>query len=222
MCVGHVRGKVILGAEEVEAPQQKPRSDSRVLRQARPLPTSSPARIWALIPAFICGALAYGVAEAADPDVNEFTVKAAYISKFGGFIRWPDGAFTSDTSPITICVIGDSPVGNALTKATARPIGNRAVAVRSIKAFSPESGCHILYTGDSNVERVSQTLKAARGAGVLTVTDLADGEGAAPVINFVMKENHVRFEIDERAAFENGLTISSQLLGLAVSVKNRG
>ncbi len=207
----------------MEAPQQKPRSDSRtVLRPARSSPRPSPARIWALAAVLICGAVAYDAAQAADPDVNEFTVKAAYISKFGGFIRWPDSAFTSDTSPITICVIGDSPVGNALAKAVTRPIGNRPVAVRSIKAFSSESGCHILYAGDSNVERVSQTLKAARGAGVLTVTDLADGDGAAPVINFVMKENHVRFEIDERAAFENGLTISSQLLGLAVSVKNRG
>lgn len=155
-------------------------------------------------------------------EVSEFTVKAAYLSKFGGFIRWPDGAFSTDTSPITICVTGDSAVGAALAKAASRPIGNRPVAIRSLKAFSSDAGCHILYAGETAPDRVAQTVRAAKGAGILTVTDLADSGTAAPVINFVIKDNRVKFEIDERAAQENGLTISSQLLGLAVLVKSRG
>jgi hypothetical protein len=211
----------------VGAPQQKPAGENRlkdprlprVAALALALAFIFPA---SLFPASLFPASLFNAAAAADPDVNEFTIKAAYISKFGGFIRWPEGAFSSDTSPITICVLGDSPVGSALTKAASRPIGNRPVAVRTIKTFAPGSGCHILYTGDANAERISQTLKAARGSGVLTVTDVAGLEASAPVINFVMKENHVRFEIDEGAAFDNGLTISSQLLGLAISVKTRG
>ena len=155
-------------------------------------------------------------------DVSDLTVKAAYLSKFGGFIRWPDAAFSSDTSPITICMIGEGPIGGELGKVAGRPVGKRPIAIRSIKAFTPDAGCQILYAGDSNVERVSQILKSARGAGVLTVTDLTQSPVNAAVINFVVKENHVRFEIDEQAAFDNGLTISSQLLGLAVSVKTRG
>jgi hypothetical protein len=201
----------------VGARQQKPAGGNK-LKNAR-LPR---AAVLALATASIFMASIFNVADAAAPDVNEFTVKAAYISKFGGFIRWPEGAFSSETSPITICVMGDSPVGNALTKTASRPIGNRPVAVRTIKAFAPGSGCHILYAGDANAERISQTLKAARGSNVLTVTDIASPEAGAPVINFVMKENHVRFEIDEGAASDNGLTISSQLLGLAVSVKTGG
>ena len=164
---------------------------------------------------------------AAEAEINEFTIKAAYISKFGGFIRWPDGAFSSDTSPITICVVGDNPVGAALAKGVIRPVGSRPVTLKTIKAFSKDAGCHILFAGDPDAERVAKTLKAARGAGVLTVTDLtesaiSEGSGADPVINFVIKDNRIKFEIDEQAAADNGLTISSQLLGLAVSVKTRG
>lgn len=161
-------------------------------------------------------------APAADGEVAAFTVKAAYLSKFGGFIRWPDGAFSTDTSPITICITGDSQVGAALANAARRPIGNRPVTVRALKAFSADAGCHILYAGEAAPERVAQTVRAAKGAGVLTVTDLADSGAAAPVINFVIRDNRVKFEIDEQAAQENGLTISSQLLGLAVAVKGRG
>lgn len=169
----------------------------------------------------LLAALVPGPTPAAE-EISAFTVKAAYLSKFGGFIRWPDGAFSTDTSPITICITGDSAVGAALAKAASRPIGNRPVTVRSLKAFSPDAGCHILYAGDAAPDRVAQTVRAARGAGVLTVTDLADSGAVAPVINFVIRDNRVKFEIDERAAQENGLTISSQLLGLAVLVKSRG
>ena len=213
-----------MGAEDVDAPQQKPRSDIRHV----PCPGGGnararmPAAILAMGPVFILASGVARTAAAPDAEINAFTIKAAYLSKFGGFIRWPDSAFASETSPITICTIGDNPVGGALAKVAIRPIGSRPVAIRTIKAFSPESGCHIVYAGDSNPERVAQSLKAARGAGVLTVTDLANSDAAASVINFVVKDNRIKFEIDERAASENGLTISSQLLGLAVSVKNRG
>jgi hypothetical protein len=37
----------------------------------------------------------------------------------------------------------------------------------------------------------------------------------------VIHDNRVRFEIDDAAAARNGLTISSKLLGLALSVKPR-
>lgn len=218
-----MRCECLLGVEDVDAPQQKPRSDTwHGVRRDIPVHGKMRAAILAMVPVFILGGGVSRTAAAPDAEISEFTVKAAYLSKFGGFVRWPDSAFASDTSPITICTLGDNPVGGALAKAAIRPIGSRPVAIRTIKAFSPESGCHIVYAGDSNAERVAQSLKAARGAGVLTVTDLVNSDAAASVINFVVKDNRVKFEIDERAAAENGLTISSQLLGLAVSVKNRG
>jgi hypothetical protein len=169
---------------------------------------------WSLV------ALSSPTTAALENSVKDFTVKAAYLSKFGGFIRWPDTAFSSDSSPITVCVIGESPVAGALDKVlSGRQTGSRAVIARSIKAVTSDSGCHVLYVGDSNRERVTEILDAVRGMGVLTVTDLPN---VSAVINFVIKENNVRFEIDEQAAFDHGLVISSQLLGLAVSVKTRG
>jgi hypothetical protein len=35
----------------------------------------------------------------------------------------------------------------------------------------------------------------------------------------VLKDNRVRFNIDEQAAAQNGITISAHLLGLALTVK---
>ncbi len=56
------------------------------------------------------------------------------------------------------------------------------------------------------------------GAPVLTVTDGATDPAAKGIINFVIADDRVRFEIDNSAALADGLTISSKLLSLAVHV----
>jgi hypothetical protein len=48
------------------------------------------------------------------------------------------------------------------------------------------------------------------------VTDSSIEKGARGVVNFVIKDRHVRFQIDSQAASENGLKMSSKLLSLAV------
>jgi hypothetical protein len=42
------------------------------------------------------------------------------------------------------------------------------------------------------------------------------------VISFVVASNRVRFDIDDALASQGGLIISSKLLGLARTVKQRG
>jgi hypothetical protein len=56
---------------------------------------------------------------------------------------------------------------------------------------------------------------------VLTITDSARNARAKGIVHFVLRDNRVRFEIDEQAAAENGLVISSKVLGLAISVRPR-
>jgi hypothetical protein len=60
------------------------------------------------------------------------------------------------------------------------------------------------------------------GTSVLTVTDAARTPNARGIIHFVVQNDRVRFHIDERAAARNGLSISSKLLSLALSVRHRG
>lgn len=151
----------------------------------------------------------------------EYSVKAAYLTKFGIYVEWPGTAFGAPDSPINLCLVGDDPFGATLDQAAAsQHVGSRAVVVRRMKAVTRESGCHILYIGSAEPENVQQTIEALRGSAVLTVTD-ARGAGTAGVINFVVKDNRVRFDVDDEAAAQDGLTLSSKLLSLALNVKSR-
>jgi len=56
---------------------------------------------------------------------------------------------------------------------------------------------------------------------VLTITDAPADARDTGIINFVIRDNRVRFEIDLDAAARNQLTISSKLLSLATKVRAR-
>lgn len=153
---------------------------------------------------------------------QEYALKAALLSKFGLYVEWPVSAFSSPASPINLCVAGEDPFGEALDKVAASElINNRKVIIRRLKTVGRDSGCHILYIGDSDAQSLEQIIEAVRSGNVLTVTD-DDGSGSATgIIEFVIKDNRVRFNIDDEAAAKNGLVISSKLLSLALNVKRR-
>ncbi|HEV8723249.1 MAG TPA: YfiR family protein [Candidatus Binatia bacterium] len=163
-------------------------------------------------------AFAFSVATAAENEALEYAVKAAYLSKFRLYVEWPNTAFPSASTALTLCVAGEDPFGAALDKAVGEERANRPIVVRRLKTVGRDSGCHILYIGGSDPARTRQVIDAVRGSSVLTVSD-ARSVDTGTVINFVIKDNRVRFDIDEEAAAQNGLTISSKLLSLALNVR---
>jgi len=118
-------------------------------------------------------------------------------------------------------VLGDDPFGAVLDRAVnGQQVSGRAIEVRRLKAVRADTGCHIVYIAPSEAPRMAQVTDALRGSGVLTVSDKAPPSGTA-VINFVIKDERVRFDIDDEAAAQNRLAISSKLLGVALNVKPR-
>lgn len=145
----------------------------------------------------------------------EYSVKAAYLAKFAFYVDWPSEAFASPTSPIVLCVVGEDPFGNLLDESvTGQAVQGRALAVKRIKTLTRESGCHIAY-----VSSESARIDLVKGLPVLVVTDTQGGNGT---INFVLRDNRVRFTVDDDTAAQNGLAISSKLLSVALAVKPRG
>lgn len=143
----------------------------------------------------------------------EYAVKAAYLTKFVPFIDWPDTAFASPASPVTLCVLGKGPFAGRLEADAAAAEGGRALAVRHVDG--PDPACQILFL-DGKSGDAENVLAALKDAPVVTVTD--SGMAASGIISFVIEGNHVRFDIDAAAADVRGIRISAKLLGLARKV----
>jgi hypothetical protein len=151
-----------------------------------------------------------------DQDSLVTAVKASYLSKFAPFVVWPAGPPGPGT--FAICVVGKDPFGGVLDRAVSgQTIVGRPAAVLRLATIQANSPCQIAFLGGSPAQGVKDALRALRGAPVLTVTD-----GGAPrgIIDLAMVDGRVRFRVDNQAAADSGLTISSKLLRLALSVNS--
>jgi YfiR/HmsC-like len=147
----------------------------------------------------------------------EYAVKAAYLYKFVPFIGWPETSVAAANNPINICIFGKDPFGQIMDReAAGQRIGGRPIVIRHIPVVSTNSGCQVAYVGGSADQSVSQAMEILRAQPVLTVSDAAANPAERGIINLVVDDNRVRFEIDERAAEQSHLSISSKLLDLAL------
>lgn len=175
----------------------------------------------------LCAALAIGVlasqaarAQAQAPSV-EAAVKATYLYKFAPFVEWPAGTFASPSDPLVICTVGSDAVAGLVDEAVrGQAIGGHPIDVLHLSAVPRQAPCHVLYVA-SRGAAAAAALGSVRGTPVLTVTDAAGDTATTGIVNFVVQDNRVRFEIDLRAAAENHLVISSKLLNLATRVSPR-
>ena len=124
-------------------------------------------------------------------------------------------------SPLNLCIVGAPFAGAADQAAAGQMAGPHPVVVRHIAVATHAAGCHALFSTGSPQQSIEGALDAVQGEPVLTVTDLSATAPHKGIINFVLQNNHVRFEIDDRAAARAGLPLSSQLLALAVNAGAR-
>lgn len=149
-------------------------------------------------------------------NASETAVKAAFLARFGAYVGWPPGA-----GPLTLCIVGRDVLGSAMDQAVAgQRIDGRPLQVRRIETITLASGCEIAYLTGSARQSVPAALSGLGSAPVLTVTD-SRWSNVRGMIHFQLAASRVRFHIDDRAAAASGLSISSKLLGLALSVRQR-
>jgi hypothetical protein len=167
----------------------------------------------------VCGLAVCSVPSRAESNTLEYAVKAAYLFKFTPFVEWPSSAFAAPTSPFYVCVLGGDPFGTMLDQAVdGHQVGEHPVRVRRLQSAEGASTCHILYFGTARAPVAAAALSKLHGAPVLTVTEQSLGVSGG-VVQFVVKDGHVRFTIDAGAAAANRVVISAKLLSLAAAVR---
>jgi hypothetical protein len=153
---------------------------------------------------------------AQSPTAKEYQVKAAFLYNFAKFVEWPPSSFADAVAPLRICIFGQDPFGQSLHDIiNNRSINGRKLEVDRVVDLPHARSCHILFIALSEKASVKQILEGLRGAGVLTVGDTKDFVGQGGMINFILEDDRVKFEVSPAAAERAGLKISSKLLSVA-------
>ncbi|HZD54173.1 MAG TPA: YfiR family protein [Woeseiaceae bacterium] len=149
----------------------------------------------------------------------EHSIKAAYLYNFAAYIRWPEGVLGGPTEPLAIGVFGNDVLAGELERITRdRQVQGRRIEVRQLHADDSLSGLGMLFVAEGLSDALPKLAAEARTRSVLLVSESGDALRAGSVINFLMIDHRVRFEVSLAAAEASGLTISSRLLAVAEHV----
>ncbi len=149
---------------------------------------------------------------------QETAVKAAFLYRFTGYVEWPrdsaDGRF------FTIAILGSKSVASELLHAVdGRTIKDRQVRVETVRSADQALNAQLVYIGPEFDGDLYAITRALEGKPILVVTDDSHGLDVGATISFVLIDRRVRFDVSLPAAQEAGLKISSELLGVAASVR---
>jgi hypothetical protein len=147
---------------------------------------------------------------------GEYQVKAAFLYNFAKFVEWPPSAFRNASAPLQICIFGRDPFGQGLRDiVSTKTVNGRKFEVDYLIDLQLARACHILFIASSEKARIKQILESMRGAVALTVSDTEGFAEQGGMIDFLLDNDRVLFEVNRNAAEQAGLKISSKLLSVA-------
>jgi len=166
-------------------------------------------------------------------------LKAAFVYNFIKFVEWPNEKDLDQDKPITIGIIGAQDFVQAFEPIKHKKIKGRRILIKHFAEYEritqpPDPNdqqwqqemaslkacdvlllcrCHEAHRGDP-----TEIIKALRGSPILTIGETPGFLESGGMINFLMENNKVRFEINLVSAKQAKLQIRSQLLRLAQRV----
>lgn len=167
-----------------------------------------------------CGTTSFSTAQTAAESELGYPIKAAFLYKFCLYVEWPSDAFNDPESPITLGVAGPDVVFEELSAAVKdRMISNRRLEVHRINQSSDVANMHLLFVARSEVPLLRNVVTKLKNAPLLLVTEVDDGLDEGAGINFIVKDNKVRFDVALDTTTRQGLHLSAQLLKVARNVR---
>lgn len=170
---------------------------------------------------------------------REDKIKAAFLYNFMNFVDWPKDKIADANQPIKVGVTGSRVFLEALEPLKEKKIKGRKISIKYFSDYEKLNNskdfdddfwnekieriktCHVIIfckCDSDTVRSLEQIVKALKSSPVLTVGEMNGFLESGGMINFLIKEEKVRFEINNAAAKKAGLRISSKLLRLAERV----
>jgi hypothetical protein len=149
---------------------------------------------------------------------QEHEIKAAFLYKFAAFVEWPP--MERPEAPFVIAVYGADDVAAELRRLVqSAGLRGRAVQVRTPKENESPASAQLLFVGRDS-PRLPALARSLAGMPVLIVSEAPGALEQGSMINFLLRDGRVRFEVAPEPAERSRLRISSRLLAAAQSVRS--
>lgn len=156
----------------------------------------------------------------ADETLSEYDVKAALLVNFLRFVDWPPD-YDTNKNMITIGIVGQHPAVRFFDMVIEEPFRGKRLRVKSLhryKDMSELNDCELIFIDSSHEGEITEILKYLRGKPVLTVSEVQGFLEKGGMVNFILVDSQINFEISQYSANLVGLRIPSQILRRAHKV----
>jgi hypothetical protein len=140
--------------------------------------------------------------------VDIATMKAIYIERFTRFIEWPE---SMQDELFRIQVVGDKKLSQAFEKVFNEiDIKGKSVLIYcKSDYYDLDFNPHVVYVAEK--KNLNDILSSIDNGPVLVVSEIKDGARKGAMINMFLKDNKLRFEINEKAMYNSPLYVSYRL-----------
>jgi hypothetical protein len=154
----------------------------------------------------------------ADGSPLEYRVKSAFLYNFTKFIAWPEAQLSTQGS-VSVCVVGELEMYEVMRETIASKfVNNQELQFKMIEQPVEANTCQVLFLAFADQRRLLGWVAAVSTSAVLTVSDSADFIQGGGMIQFVIVDGKIRFDINQSAANRLKIQLSSKLLSLARNV----
>ena len=162
------------------------------------------------------------VRPAEEAPLSEYQVKSALVLNFVRYSDWPATAFANPGSPYLVGIVGRDPFGKDLEKTfEGKTVKGRPLVIKRVSGEKEMRACHLLFVSSSERRRSRELLEKVSDAPALTVGDFPDFLDHGGMINFLIKDGSVRFEINLEPARRARLKLDANLLKVAAFVRGK-
>ena len=141
---------------------------------------------------------------------KESKIKAAYLFNFTKYIEWPIDAFSEQTQSIHICLDELSPLMDFMRVLVDKRKVGKSKRLVKVVSFNENAICHLSYV-DKNLTLWPENLMSSI---VVTEEDFLNLN--SPTMLFYQHKGKLRFEIFMQEVKKRKVTVSSELLKLAL------
>jgi YfiR/HmsC-like len=147
---------------------------------------------------------------------TNFKFKSLFCWKFINFIEWPN---SYQQGNFEIAVLGDSPIQKYFKEwESGRKVNLQSIVVKKYSNSSSLQKPHILYIPKERSKDIGSVVKKLAGKSTLIITEQDGMANRGSMINFILVNSRVRFEINKGNVEKFKLMLSSTLLELSTKV----
>lgn len=141
-------------------------------------------------------------------------IEAAMVFAASKFVVWPQPIAGS----FDVCIAGEGRLAQFIQGYEGKRLKGVEVKVRLLKDSDAVTGCRTMII-PREMTRMEKRLESVKDQPIMTIGDAPGFVESGGIMGFLLVDGKVRFEVNLDAAKKSGLSLGSQMVGLAVSVK---